>query len=550
MGRSSFRMRRSTRSLLCSTALLPVAVAGGAHSAWAQAVNLGTANGNMIIPDGRTATRLSGSGRTTDITTGTMSGGNAYNSFSHFKEAAGNTVNLHVPTGANYLVNVVRDSAVDIRGTLNSYKNGKIGGNVVFSDSYGFVVGKGGVVNTGGLTVVTPTKSVNEALIGKDGRVNDALAARAIRGDVPISPDGSVMIEGRVNAEHGVAITAHDIAIAGSPEEARKDATRRAQFESTVNAGGLREGGAIVVRNGSISIVATGDAKVAGTLTAHGAAARVDVKAAHDLTVAASAHIVAAAARVKTNVSGVTGPAVSLQAGNKVTLAGKIAVKAARNGAAGTLDVASGGDIAIAGTAKLSADGEGTGDGGHITVKAGLNTSVAAGATFSAAARGTGNGGFIEVSAVGRDSIATGTVFDLGAVSGRKGTLLFDPTDITIGGQSDVDVGTSATPSIYSLGGNVIIEASHSVTVAGTIDTRQYAGGAVTDLLSNANIAAAGDSGNITITAPAIAVANGAYLLADATGPYTAGNITLHANLKGGEAAISLGTALVAGHNI
>ena len=200
MSRLPFRMRRGARLLLRSTALLPVAVVAGGHSAWGQAVNLGTANGNMIIPDGRTATRLSGSGRRSGITTSTMSGGNAYNSFSHFKEAAGNTVNLQVPGNANYLVNIVRDSAVDIRGTLNSYKNGQIGGNVVFSDSYGFVVGKGGVVNTGSLTVVTPSKAVNDAIIGKDGRVNNALAGQVIRGDVPLSPDGSVMIEGRINA--------------------------------------------------------------------------------------------------------------------------------------------------------------------------------------------------------------------------------------------------------------------------------------------------------------------------------------------------------------
>ena len=59
-----------------------------------------------------------------------------------------------------------------------------------------------------------------------------------------------------------------------------------------------------------------------------------------------------------------------------------------------------------------------------------------------------------------------------------------------------------------------------------------------------------GDSGNIAITAPSITVSNGAYLLADATAGHAAGDITLTADAPGGTAAISLGSALVAGRNI
>ncbi len=265
------RARHHSR-LMRTTALLPTAFAFFGSSAFGQAVNLGGA-GNTITPDGRTGTTLTTVGRTTTINTSTFSGGNAYNSFSQFKEGAGNTVNLNVPNKAGYLVNIVRDGPVDIQGTLNSYKNGRLGGNVVFSDSYGFVVGSTGAVNTGSLTVITPTREVNESILGANGKINDALAGQLIRGNVPLSADGSVVIRGRVNAQHGVSITAHDVMVAGSYSEAVNNARHRAMFESTVNASGMTEGAAIVARNGSIRIVAAGNIDVAGSVRAGGSAA-------------------------------------------------------------------------------------------------------------------------------------------------------------------------------------------------------------------------------------------------------------------------------------
>src|SRR5580704_8210060 len=132
---------------------------------------------NTIIPDGRTQTQVSTRGSVTDITTNTISGGNGFNSFSQFREGAGNTVNLHIPTSAGNLINVVRDGPVVINGILNSYKGGQIGGNVYFADSHGFIVGASGVINTGGLTVSTPTGSFLDSIISPAGVVNGAAAA-------------------------------------------------------------------------------------------------------------------------------------------------------------------------------------------------------------------------------------------------------------------------------------------------------------------------------------------------------------------------------------
>ena len=61
-------------------------------TAWAQAT--------VIKPDGRTATQQTVVGTRTDITTGTVRGDNAFNSFQPFRGGAGQTVNVHVPKQA------------------------------------------------------------------------------------------------------------------------------------------------------------------------------------------------------------------------------------------------------------------------------------------------------------------------------------------------------------------------------------------------------------------------------------------------------------------
>lgn len=52
---------------------------------------------SSIRPDGRTATVLEQSGSRTDISTSTVRGGTAFNSFSEFSVGRGQTVNLHLP---------------------------------------------------------------------------------------------------------------------------------------------------------------------------------------------------------------------------------------------------------------------------------------------------------------------------------------------------------------------------------------------------------------------------------------------------------------------
>ena len=126
----------------------------------------------MITPDGRTATSVNVSGNTYDVTTSTVSGKNAFNSFSNFDVYKGTTVNLHLPTATLNLINLVRDKKTNIDGILNSIKNGKIGGNVFILNPHGVAIGKSGVVNVGSLMLSTPNWEFMEQVIAEDGPPN------------------------------------------------------------------------------------------------------------------------------------------------------------------------------------------------------------------------------------------------------------------------------------------------------------------------------------------------------------------------------------------
>ncbi len=539
--------RARRRMLLGSSALLPFAYGVfGASSAFAQAVNLGHIATNSIVPDGRTATHVTVKGNVTDIRTSTFRGGNAYNSFSTFSEGAGNTVNLFVPKQAANLVNIVRNGAVDIEGTLNAYQNGKIGGNVVFADSYGMIVGKSGTINVGALTVVTPSGATLNSLIDANGHVNTALASQVIAGNVPLSPDGSVLIKGKINAQNFVTITAHDVKIAGSYEEAMRSATQRAQFEATVNSQGMREGGAIVAHNGSIEIVAAHDATIGGALTAGGSAGHggaVSIAAGHNATIRASARVTAATGGAPASAAvanaGAAAPTISVEAAGTATIAGLLSAVTAVGGSPGEIRV-SASDISVAATARLAAIGVGAVDGGHISVTATDTTTVAAGASFAANATGSGDGGLIEISGQ-TDNVAADISVALNAPQGKAGTLLFDPYDLYIGGGSDqggpnttadptIGGAASTVASLYTDGASVVLDATNSIIVNGAIDTRKYAGDTtapVAGLLSAAH-PSTGNSGSITLDAPTITIASGGALYADVYNATTNGTATTY----------------------
>ena len=416
-------------------------------------------------------------------------------------------------------------------------------------NSYGMIVGRSGVVNVGSLTITTPTKETLDKLIKADGSIDTSVAGRVIRGDVPLSPDGSVIIRGAIVAQHGVRIDAHDVLVAGSTPEALKAARQRAIFKSPVNAHGLREGGAIVVRNGGIEIVASSSVDLEGRLVAGGTSRRgesVSIRSGGDFALGSAAKIIANAPKTGARA------AVSISAAGTATIAGLIDVRSAAGGQPGSIAIA-GHEIVVASSTILSAQGVGAVNAGHIAIKAQDLTKVASGAQLLANALGSGDGGQIEISGH-KVEVGAGVVANLGAVSGKAGALLFDPDDLIVGGQDkgsqgdnpSVGPSPSTVASLYSNGGSVELDAANSITVNGVIDTRAYAGDTTSPIagsLAAANVLSTGNSGAITLNAPSITVAPGALLLADVNNA-TGANATHFA--AGAVALTSVATATTA----
>ena len=174
------------------------------------------AAGTVILPDGRTATVVGTAGQVHTVSTGTVSGANAFNSFSSFSVGVGDTVNLLFPASAINLINIVRDQRTDIYGILNGIKDGRIGGNVWFANPHGFLVGKTGVVNVGSLTVTTPTRRFVDEFFLAPGLPDEGSVALLLAGRAPRDPAGRITVEGRVNAEGRITLHGGLIDVAGS----------------------------------------------------------------------------------------------------------------------------------------------------------------------------------------------------------------------------------------------------------------------------------------------------------------------------------------------
>ena len=170
---------------------------------------------DMITPDGRTATQVIQSGNVYDVYTNTVRGNTGFNSFSTFDVYAETTANLHLADGTGKLINVVRDSASHIDGVLNSYKDGRIGGDVYFLNPNGIIVGKTGVINAGSISMSTPTAAFVEQLIARDGSISATATQAVLAGDMPINEKGTISIKGKVNAHRTAELRAGKVEVKG-----------------------------------------------------------------------------------------------------------------------------------------------------------------------------------------------------------------------------------------------------------------------------------------------------------------------------------------------
>ena len=450
------------------TAVLP-------SGARAQAVNVGGLTSNNIVADGRTKTTIKVTGNHTKIRTDTVSANVGFNTFSDFQEAAGQRVDLYVPDRAGSLVNIVSNGAVVINGELNSYKDDKIGGNIFFSNSNGFIVGQSGRVNVGSLTVNTPTKAFLDTIVRADGSINNGVANQLMRGEIPISPNGVISIAGKVTAEGGITLQGHTVMVNGRTGPLTgDDLGQRMSFGATVNSTGMVEGGELVSRGGQISIITAGDA----------------------------------------------------------TIGGRASVSAETSGRGGNISVKSGGDTLVHATAELSADGAGLyGDGGDIVFMAGHSLKTESGASFSARGAGFGNGGFIELS--GKFAEIGAGRFDLGSDFGKAGDLLFDPIDLVIDGVGTANIQSNGATITLQADESITIASAgilNSTITGGTAGSITLEAPKIT--LADGSTVNAGTSGDVTLTAVRTGGGTAEIIIGDGAGaaPILYGNnITLNA---------------------
>jgi hypothetical protein len=343
----------------------------GPHSLFAQKASAQKAG---IVPNGNTQTRVSTTGAITNVTTNTIRGTNAYNSFSIFNVNQGKTVNLFLPSGTDNLLNLV-NSQSSIDGILNSIKNGKIGGNLFFVNPYGFIVGKNGVVNAGAFLAVTPTSAFMSQFFTAPGVPSPNATASLLNGTVPITPDGLISVQGKINAAQSISLRSGNVHNSGSIASGAVFSGTKPDFSDVVNVAGLQSGTSISVQNGDIEIQATGDFENSGRISTSGA----------------------------------------------------------NNLNAGNINVHAGNDIKLDPNSLMSARGLGqNSNGGKITILADKDSELGANAVVTAAGGNvSGNGGSVDFSAKGTATLKCG-ILQAGAVHGSAGTVSVDPTDLNI----------------------------------------------------------------------------------------------------------------------
>lgn len=382
----------------------------------------------QIVPDGNTRTTLQESGRVTEVTTQTIRGRNAYNSFHRFDVHHGNVVNLRLPDGTANLLNLVHDQASRIDGTLNAYRNGTIGGNVYFANPHGIVVGSDGVVNVGSLHASTPSAGFMQGFFDGPYQPSSQASAQLLSGVFPINADATISVQGTVNALGDIRLHGGRVITGGSLQAGQGRASGQLGFEDIVNSEGLESGVAVVERDGEILILGSSDVAISGELVTDGAPGRA---------------------------------------------AGAIAVHAGR-------------DLSLEHGARVSASGQGDdSDGGRIDLLAGRDARLSAGATVAARGGLSGDGGEIEFSAERKVTLAGGG-FDVRAPAGRGGAVLIDPLvieattagtlvqggDVTFEAQDSIVVAQDVVLSSRDVGSSTDHENAESVGDSGDITLR------------------------------------------------------------------------------
>ena len=225
--------RMAAHSLLAARAqwVMPVVTAG--------LLLLPVSGWTSVITD-KDGNSLAGSGNVHDIyAQKILTGSNVnfgVNRFQKFEISSGDIANMYFrtkndPANVNSLVNLVKNR-IDVSGTVNAIKDGRIGGDLYFISPKGMTVGKTGVINTGRFVAMVPSSSYFDGLVGTEGIWNsDATLAYQFMNDISNfgkrddkggfkklndlelnrSSDATIDIKGQINTRSGIVLGASQI---------------------------------------------------------------------------------------------------------------------------------------------------------------------------------------------------------------------------------------------------------------------------------------------------------------------------------------------------
>ena len=153
------------------------------------------------------------------------------NKFTDFTLDKGHIANMQFDK-LNTLANLV-DNKIDINGTVNALRNGKIGGNLYFLSPNGIAVGATGVINAGSFTGIAAGQEYFDEL----SKMTDAAKfTKALEADNIVynnDPDKGIDIQGVINAPGGINLHATKIDV-GSGAILRTDVSD-VDFSKVVN---------------------------------------------------------------------------------------------------------------------------------------------------------------------------------------------------------------------------------------------------------------------------------------------------------------------------
>jgi len=494
--------------------------------------------------------------------------------------------------GANAGVDFVQPNAGSailnrVTGTMSSTIAGRItaNGQVFLVNPNGIAITPSGSVQVGG-GFVASTLDIGNADFNA-GNLNfsgkGASAAVSNAGNISGAAGSFVgMIGGSVSNSGTVSVPLGRVGL-GAGEKVTLNPTGDGFLQVTVPTGATTADGRALI-------------DIAGRITAAGGT--VAIKAA---TAQQAVHDVV-------NVSGsVSARSVSGRPGNivldggsgTVTVSGRLAANGGKRNKGGTV-VVTGNKVALTSTARLTANGSSGGTiliGGDLhggvdlsvklvagPVKTAATTSIAQGATISASGssgdggnvvvwsdtvtdfRGSitatggniGNGGAVEVSSHG--VLGFGGRVDVTAASGKTGTLLLDPYDVTISSGSDTNIsnsGNTFTPtgnsSILSVSTLQSALATANVTVSTGASGVQNGDITVANAVSwsSGNTLALNAAGAVNVNAAITATNGGSLSMTGSTISVTGASITLGGTLtatataSGTNTGVSLSNATI-----